>query len=105
MDQPHPGDIFPVHMGWKLPDGNRLQVIFDAQVEVLEPDKNRMRCRVLRIQAATGTRPESEVDAFYFQQVMGLIGKRALIPFDALEGIVLPLRLTTLTGEHDYFFD
>lgn len=105
MDQPQPGDIFPVHMGWKLPDGNRLRVTFEVQVETLELDQNRLCCQLLRVQAAGGSRPESEVDPMYFQQVMGLVGKRAMIPLDARQGIVLPLRLATLLGEHDYFFD
>jgi hypothetical protein len=64
-----------------------------------------MRCRLLQIQAASGNRPESEVDSLYFERVMGLVGKRALVPLDAIKGIVLPLRLATLTGEHSYFFD
>lgn len=28
MEQPQPGDTFPVHMSWRLPDGNRLRVSF-----------------------------------------------------------------------------
>jgi hypothetical protein len=52
MDQPKPGDMFPVHMSWKVPDGHRLQVTFEVQVEALELDKNRMRCRLLQVQAA-----------------------------------------------------
>jgi hypothetical protein len=92
-------------MGWKLPDGTRLRVTFKVQVEALELNKNRMRCRLLKIQAASGSRPESAVDALYFERAMGLVGKQAMIPLDALEGIVLPLRLATLMGEHQYFFD
>jgi hypothetical protein len=103
MDQPQPGDTLPVYMGWTLPDGNRLQVTFEVRVEALELDKNRLRCRLLRIQAASGSQPEPDVDPFYFERVTGLVGKQALIPLDALRGIVLPLRLATLTGEHPYF--
>jgi hypothetical protein len=105
VDQPQPGDTFPVHMGWTLPDGHRLQVTFEAQVEALELDKNRMRCLLLRVQAANGSQPESEVDSYYFDRVMELVGKRALIPLDALQSVVLPLRLATLTGEHPFFSD
>lgn len=105
MDQPQPGEIFPVHMGWTLPDGNRLQVTVEVRVKAVELDKNRMLCQLLQIQAASGNRPESEVDPIYFAHVMGLIGKQALIPLEAHHGIVLPLRLATLTGEHHYFFD
>jgi hypothetical protein len=92
-------------MGWTLPDGHRLQVTFEVQVEALELEKNRMRCLLLRVQAADGSQPEMEVDPYYFDRVMGLVGKRALIPLDALGGIVLPLRLATLTGEHPFFSD
>lgn len=105
MDQPQPGDTFPVQMGWTLPGGKRLQVTFQARVETLELDKNRMRCRLLQVQGASGNRPQAEMDAYYFERVLALIGKRALIPLDACQGIVLPLRLATLTGEHHYFFD
>jgi hypothetical protein len=105
VDGPQPGASFPLYMSWKLPDGNRLQVTFTAQVETLELDGNRMLCRLLEIQAAGGDRPESEVDPYYFERVMDLPGKRARVPLDAFHGIVLPLRLATLTGEHPYFFD
>jgi hypothetical protein len=105
MEAPQPDETFPVHMGWTLPDGIRLRVTFEVQVEALELDRNRMRCRLLQVQSAGGSRPESEVDPEYFEHVMGLIGKRAMIPLDARQGIVLPLRLATLTGEHKYFFD
>jgi len=105
MKQPKPGDIFSIHMGWKLPGGNRLQVAFKAQIEALELDKSRMRCRLLEVQAASGNRPQAAVDPYYFERVMELVGKRALIPIDALEGTTLPLRLATLTGEHRFFFD
>ena len=105
MNQPQPGDTFPIHMGWTLPGGNRLQVTVEVRVKAVELNKNRMLCQLLHIQAASGNRHESEVDPFYFAQVMGLIGKQALIPLEARQGIVLPLRLATLTGEHHYFFD
>jgi hypothetical protein len=64
-----------------------------------------MRCCLLQLQAASGSQPESEVDPEYFLRVMGLTGKRALIPLDARDGLLLPLRLATLTGEHLFFFD
>ena len=105
MDQPQPGDTFPVQMGWTLPGGTRLQVTFQARVEAMVVDKNRMRCRLLQVLAAGGNRPQAEMDPYYFEQVMGLIGRQAMIPLDAFQGIVLPLRLATLTGEHHYFFD
>jgi hypothetical protein len=105
MNWPQPGDTFSVHMGWTLPGGDRLHVTFQVEVEALEPDRNRMRCRLLRIEQATGTTPEAEVDPGYFQRVLDLVGKRANIPLEAREGLVLPLRLATLTGEHGYFFD
>jgi hypothetical protein len=103
-DLPRPGDTFPVHVGWTLPDGHRLRVTFKVRVEALELDKNRLRCRLLRIQSAGGSQPKVDVDPFYFERVTELVGKRALVPLDALRGVVLPLRLATLTGEHPYFF-
>jgi len=105
MDQPHPGDTFPAHMGWTLPDGHRIQATFKAQVEALEPEKNRMRCRLLEIETVTGSKPASQVDPKYLKRVGMLVGKRAMIPMEARHGLVLPLRLATLTGEHPYFFD
>jgi hypothetical protein len=105
MDQPQPGDTFPIHMGWTLPDGHRIQATFKVQVEALELEKNRMRCRLLEIETVKGSKPASEVDAGYLTRVGMLVGRRALIPMEALRGLVLPLRLATLTGEHPYFFD
>lgn len=86
-------------------DGTRLEVTFKVRVEALELDRYRMHCQLLQVQAVSGNRPESQVDPFCFERVMNLIGKRAMIPLEALGGIVLPLRLATLTGEHPYFFD
>jgi hypothetical protein len=103
MDQPQAGDTYPIHIGWQLPDATRLEVTFRVQVEGVELDKNRIRCRLLQIQAASGNRPESEVDPRYFEHLMRLIGKQAALPLDALQGVVLPLRLATLTGEHTFF--
>ncbi len=105
MDHPRPGDIFSLHVGWKLPGGHRLEVTFAAQVEALERDKNRLRCRLLQIQSAGGSQPENDVAPYYLERVLALVGKRALVPLEALQGIVLPLRLATLTGEHAFFFD
>jgi hypothetical protein len=103
MDEPQPGDTFSVQMGWTLPDGHRIQATFKVQVEAFEPEKNRMRCRLLEIEAVVGSKPASEIDPEYLSRVGMLVGKRALIPTEALRGLVLPLRLATLTGEHPYF--
>jgi hypothetical protein len=105
MTDVHPGDVIPVDVAWTLPDGHRLRVTFAAQVEALERGKNRLCVQLLAVQAASGTQPESDVEPHYLERVMGLIGKRAQVPLDTLGGIVLPLRLETLTGEHPYFSD
>ena len=42
MNQPQPGDTFPVYMGWALPNGNRLQVTVEVRVKAVELDKNRI---------------------------------------------------------------
>jgi hypothetical protein len=105
MTDPHVGDVIPVHMAWTLPDGHRLRVTFEAQVEAVELGRNRLCVQLLKIQTASGSQPESEVEPYYLERVMGLIGKRAQAPLDALHGIVLPLRLATLMGEHSYFSD
>ena len=105
MTDPQLGDVILVKMAWTLPDGHRLSVTFESQVEDLELEKNRLRVQLLKIRAAGGSQPESEVESYYLERVMGLVGKRAKVPLDTLVGIVLPLRLATLTGEHPYFSD
>jgi len=105
MTDPHLGDVIPVRVAWTLPDGHRLHVTFEAQVEALELDRNRLRIQLLKIEAASGSQPESEVEPRYLERVMGLIGKRAQVPLDTLHGTVLPLRLATLMGDHPYFSD
>ena len=107
LDMHHPqlGDTVSIHIGWKLPDGHRLAVTFEARIEAFETDNNRLRCRLLRVMSSGGSQPEANVAPRYFDLVLALVGKRALVPLDALEGIVLPLRLATLTGEHHFFFD
>jgi hypothetical protein len=105
MIDPQLGDVILVNMAWTLPDGHRLRVTFESQVEAVEWDKNRLCIQLLKIQEARGSQPESEVEPYFLERVMGLIGKRAQVPIDTLRGIVLPLRLATLTGEHPYFSD
>lgn len=105
MIDPQLGDVILVNMAWTLPDGHRLTVTFESQVEAVELDRNRLRVQLRKIQAAGGSQPESEVEPYFLERVMALIGKRAQVPLDTLQGIVLPLRLATLTGEHPYFSD
>ncbi len=94
-----PGDIFPVHMAWTLPDGRRLRATFQAEVLALEPQVDRLSCRLTALVACNG--PE---DDEWTERVRSQVGKRVLLPGEANGSLVLPLKAGTLTGAVRYFY-
>ena len=104
-----PGDAFPVHFVWELPDGDYVRAIFEAEVEKLDfrLDRYLLRLRDLkagRQETPSGEmRPKEELSLNYWAMVRDLIGKRVHLAFEADDGRPIKLRLDTLTQEHRFF--
>ncbi len=104
-----PGESFPVHFVWELPDGDYVRAIFEAEVEELDfrLDRYLLRLRELkagRQESPTGdARPKEELARNYWAMVGALVGKRVHLAFEVDDGRPIKLRLDTLTQEHRFF--
>jgi hypothetical protein len=103
------GEIFQVQFAWKLPQGDYLRAVFEAQVldKIASADKYIVSLNKLvagRQETAEGeTRPREAFSAEYWQLVGQIAGKKLSLAYEADDGRALHLRLATLTGEHNYF--
>ena len=103
------GETFSVQFVWRIPDGDFLRALFEA--EVLHTDQVAGKY-VLYLEDFMAARQETadgsaqEVDALnreYWALVGGLVGRKISVAFEADDARPLWLRLDTLTGEHDFF--
>lgn len=95
---------FDLHLTWRADNGSRLSAIYRAQV--LERDDARMgrllvRLIELRRSGWEGGPPDESLE----RCLPAVVGKRAYVPPEALEGMLLPLKQATLTLQMRYFFD
>lgn len=106
-----PGDSFPVHFVWRLPDGDYIRAVFEARVVALDPF---MRRYVVDLGSFLGGRQErsdgrprdpAERAREYWGLVAAIPGAQIKLAYEAADGRPLQLRLTTLTGEHRYFHE
>ena len=95
-----PGDRLPVHMAWTLPDGRRLRATFQAEVLALDPAADRWHGRLIEILHLDPALADEWTERVYCQ-----VGKRVLFPNEATTGMVLPLKVGTLTGQIRYFLE
>ena len=108
---PHyqPGDSFPVQFAWRLPEGDYLRAVFQADVLELVPEAEKYVVRLSRLIAgreddpAGQTKPAEALTREYWDLVGGLIGRRITLAYEAGDGRALYMRLATLTGEHNFF--
>jgi hypothetical protein len=103
------GDTFPVQFVWKLPEGDFLRAVFEAEVRHIDGSTNKY---VVELRKLVAGRQESEsgemrsVDELardYWRLVGRIPGKKVSLAFEVEDGRPLWLRLTTLTGEHKFF--
>lgn len=101
------GDDFMVQFVWHLPNGDFLRALF--QVHLLSIDWSKER-HTLQINQWVGGRQESrpgelsaQLSKEYWALAKGLVGKKFMLPFEAEDGQPVRLKLSTLTGEHNYF--
>lgn len=103
------GDAFPIQFVWRLPEGDYLRAVFQADILDLrfEGDKYIVRLSKLlagRQETESGQmRPVEEFSKPYWALVGDLIGRKVSVAFEVEDGRPLHMRLTTLTGEHDFF--
>ncbi len=104
-----PGQSFPVQFAWRLPDGEYLRAVFQADVKELVPAANKYVVHLSQLLAgreetADGeSKPVEALSRAYWELVGQLIGRTITLPYEADDNRALYLRLETLTGEHNYF--
>jgi hypothetical protein len=103
------GDLFPIQYVWKLPDGDFLRAVFEAEVLHLDDFTDKYVLRLRRLlagrqeQADGAVKPVEALSREYWELVGRIPGKKVSVAFEVDDGRPLWLRLTTLTGEHKYF--
>jgi hypothetical protein len=103
------GDEVQMHFVWKLPNEDYLRAIFRTEVVAILPDSKRYLLLLQewvagRQESPTGEmRPEGEVLLSFWRLVDELVGHKAAVAYEAVDGRALPLRLTTLLRIHPFF--
>ncbi|HRO22686.1 MAG TPA: hypothetical protein PLR07_00105 [Promineifilum sp.] len=98
-----------VQFAWRLPDGEYLRAMFQADIVDLVPGADKYVVRLSRFLAGREddvegqVKPLESLEGAYWDQVRGLEGRRITIAYEADDGRPLYLRLATLTGEHNFF--
>jgi len=92
-----------LHFAWSPPSG-RVKAAYRAEVIEYQTEGDRYVCRLAELVAVDRSGPSEEVSD---EMLRGLIGKRVRVPGEALSGMVLPLKMATLTGglARAYFYD
>lgn len=104
-----PGQSFPVQFAWRLPEGDYLRAVFQAEVIDLVPSADKYIVQLSELLAGREETPDGDLkptDQFhrdYWSLVGELIGRRLTIAYEADDSHAIHLRLETLTGEHNYF--
>lgn len=86
-----------VNCSWRLPDGRRTTASFGAEVMAYEPPQDRwiMRLTDVRTEPALNDETRSLIEA--------QVGKWVYVPSEARQGMALPLKYETLTGQVKFF--
>ena len=97
-----PGDQLALLFAWS-PTTGLVRASFRAEVERYEPKGDRFQCKLLELLEVHGLQTGSELTREMIDQ---LAGQRVLVPREALDGVRLQLKMTTLTGglKKPYFF-
>ena len=104
-----PGETFKVQFVWRIPNGDFVRAIFNAEVLFQDDLSSKYVIRLNEFEAGRQESQEGEfrssmeVDRQYWQLVNNLEGRRISLAYEADDGRPLWLRLATLTGEHNFF--
>lgn len=103
------GESFALQFAWRLPDGDYLRAIFQAEVVDLVPVADKYIIILRQFVAGReddvegNVKPLTSLDGENWDMVRGLAGRKITIAYEADDGHPLYLRLATLTGEHNFF--
>lgn len=103
------GESFKVQFVWRIPTGDFLRAVFEAEVLHLDnvSDKYVVRLREFlagRQESESGEmRPLEDVSRQHWLRVAQLVDRKISLAFEADDGRPLWLRYETLTGEHNFF--
>jgi hypothetical protein len=97
------GTLTDLHFAWS-PATGIVRAAYRAEVERYEPKGDRFQCKLLELLDSTGVQSDSELTP---EMLDRLAGQHVLVPREALNGLTLRLKMTTLTGglKRPYFFD
>src|SRR5512135_3524634 len=97
-----PGHQFDLHFAW-APSTGMVRATYRAEIERYEPKGDRVQCKLIELVEARGVKADSELSP---AMISNLIGQHVLVPHEALDGIILRLKMSTLTGglKKPYFF-
>ena len=81
-----------------------VRATYRVEVESYEPRGDRFQCKLLELVEASGIRSGNELTQ---EMLDRLVGQHVLVPREGLNGLILRLKMTTLTGglKRPYFFD
>ncbi len=103
------GENFPLQFAWRLPDGDYIRAVFEAEVVDLVPNADKYIVKLNRLAAGRqedaegGLRDRDAYARNYWALVGGLVGRKITIAYEADDSRAVHMRLETLTGEHNFF--
>ena len=97
-----PGHQFDLHFAW-APSSGMVRATYRAEIERYEAKGDRFQCKLIELIEASGVKAGSELTQ---AMISNLIGQHVLVPREGVEGMILRLKMTTLTGglKKPYFF-
>jgi hypothetical protein len=104
-----PGQSFALQFAWRLPEGDYVRAIYQADVLELAPTADKYIVRLSKLLAGReddaegAVKPLESLAGPYWDLARGLVGRKITIAYEADDGRPLYLRLATLTGEHNFF--
>src|SRR5262245_8360353 len=102
-----PGKSFSAKFHWRLDDALdiRAWAAMTAEVRMIDYGDGRYLCWLKSMDQLSFSHPLEEIYPVLLTRLETLEGKFAFLPFEAAEGRTLFLKVGTLIGTHEYFFD
>ncbi|HZY41797.1 MAG TPA: hypothetical protein VFF59_07330, partial [Anaerolineae bacterium] len=96
------GDQLALRFAWS-PSTGMVRATYRAEVGRYEPKGDRFQCTLIELVETSGLQPGSDLT---HEMLDRLVGQQVLVPHEALNGLTLRLKMTTLTGglKRPYFF-
>jgi len=102
-----PGTTFIAKMHWRLDEAQDIRAWagFVVEVKAVDNDDQRLLCLIKAMDYVSTSHPPEEIDPVLLARIESLPGLYAFLPFEAVDDRTLFLKIGTLTGRNDYFFD